>query len=155
MWNPMNRGAWWVTVHRVTKSQIDWSTWHACNRLILAMRQLKSRNPKWPNNSFPKDYPLVQFSSVTQSCPTLCNTMDCSTPSLPVHHQHPDFTQTHLHWVRCHTTISSSLVPFSSCLQSFPAGSFPMNQLFPLGGQSIGASASPSVLHRMFRVDFL
>ena len=47
----------------------------------------------------------------------------------------------------CHPTISSSVVPFSSCLQSFPAsGSFPVSQLFPLGGQSIGASASALVL---------
>ena len=38
-----------------------------------------------------------QFSSVTQSCPTLCNPMDCSTPGLPVHHQLPEFTQTHVH----------------------------------------------------------
>ena len=43
----------------------------------------------------------------------------------------------------CHTTISSFVVPFSSCLQSFPAsGSFPMSQLFASGGQSIGVSAS-------------
>ena len=41
----------------------------------------------------------VQFSSVTQSCLTLCNPMDCSTPGLPVHHQLPKFTQTHVHWV--------------------------------------------------------
>ena len=46
-----------------------------------------------------------------------------------------------------HPTISSSVIPFSSCLQSFPAsGSFPMSQLFTSGGQSIGASASASVL---------
>ena len=47
----------------------------------------------------------------------------------------------------CHPTISSSVVPFSSCLQSFPAsGSFPMSQFFTSGGQSIGVSASASVL---------
>ena len=47
----------------------------------------------------------------------------------------------------CHPTISSSVIPFSSCLQSFPAsGSFPVSQLFASGGQSIGASASASVL---------
>ena len=47
----------------------------------------------------------------------------------------------------CHPTISSSVIPFSSCLQSFPAsGSFPMSRLFISGGQSIGASASASVL---------
>ena len=37
------------------------------------------------------------FSSVAQSCPTLCDPMDCSTPGLPVHHQLPEFTQTHVH----------------------------------------------------------
>ena len=47
----------------------------------------------------------------------------------------------------CHPIISSSVVPFSSCPQSFPAsGSFPMSQLFALGGQSIGVSVSTSVL---------
>ena len=40
---------------------------------------------------------LVQFSSVAQLCPTLCDCMDCSTPRLPVHHQLPEFTQTHVH----------------------------------------------------------
>ena len=42
---------------------------------------------------------LVQFSSVTQSCPTLCDPMNRSTPGLPVHHQLPEFTQTHVHQV--------------------------------------------------------
>ena len=41
----------------------------------------------------------VQFSSVAQSCPTLCDPVDCSTPGLPVHHQLLEFTQTHVHWV--------------------------------------------------------
>ena len=43
--------------------------------------------------------PSVQFSSVTQSCLTLCNPIDCSTPSFPVQHQLPEFTQTHIHCV--------------------------------------------------------
>ena len=48
-----------------------------------------------------KIYPkkLIQFNSVTQSCPTLCDPMNCSTPGLPVHHQLLEFTQTHVHWV--------------------------------------------------------
>jgi len=47
----------------------------------------------------------------------------------------------------CHLTISSSVVPFSSCPQSFPtSGSFQMSQLFPSGGQNIGVSASTSIL---------
>ena len=41
----------------------------------------------------------VQLSSLTQSCPTLCDPMNCSTPRLSVHHQLPEFTQTHVHWV--------------------------------------------------------
>ena len=74
--------------------------------------------------------------------------MDCSMPGFPVHHQLPELTQTHVHQVVwCHPTISSSVFPFSSCLQSLPAsGSFPMSQFFASGGQGIGASASASVL---------
>ena len=56
-------------------------------------------------------------------------------------------TQTHVLSGWCHPTISSSVVPFSSCLQSFPAsGSFQISQFFTSGGQSIGVSASASVL---------
>ena len=44
-------------------------------------------------------YGSVQFSSVAQSCPTLCDPMNHSTPGLPVHHQLPEFIQTHVHWV--------------------------------------------------------
>ena len=92
-------------------------------------------------------YLLVQFSSVTQLCPILCDPMDCSTPGLPVHHPLPGFTQTHVHWVGDTIQTSSSVIPFSSCLQSSPAsGSFPVSQFFPSGGRSIGLSASASVL---------
>ena len=73
--------------------------------------------------------------------------MDRSKPGLRVHHQLPEFTQTHPSSQWCPPTISSSVVPFSSCPQSFPAsGSFPMSQFFAWGGQSIGVSASASVL---------
>jgi len=95
-----------------------------------------------------KAYKGFQFSSDTQSCPTLCDTMDFSMPGFPVHHQLPDTTQNSCllnQW--CHPTTSSSVVPFSSCLQSFPASeSFPMSQFFPSDGQSIGVSASAFVL---------
>ena len=88
----------------------------------------------------------VQFSSFAQWCLTLCNPMDCSMAGLPVHHQLPGFTQIHVPWVG-DAIISSSVVPFSSCLQSFLAsGSFPMSQLFASGGQRIGASASASAI---------
>ena len=89
----------------------------------------------------------VQFSSFTQLCPTLCNPMNRSTPGLPVHHQLPESTQTHVHWVGDAIQPSSSVVPFSSCLQSSPAsGSFLVSQFFTSGSQSIGVSASASVL---------
>ena len=71
--------------------------------------------------------------------------MDCSMPGFPVHHQLPELAQTHVYRVSdaIQPTISSSVVPCSSRLQSFPAlGSFPMSQFFTTGGQSTGASAS-------------
>ena len=91
----------------------------------------------------------TQFSSVAQLCPTLCDPLDCSMPGFPVHHQLPELSQTQVHRVNplVHPPISSSVVPFSSCLQSFPAsGCFPVSQFFASGGQRIGVSASASVL---------
>ena len=100
----------------------------------------------------------VQFSSVTQSCLTLCDPMNRSTPGLPIHHQWPESSQTHVHWVS-DVIQPSFVIPFSSCPQSFPAsGSFQMSQLFELGDQSIGISASTSVLPmntQDFRMDWL
>ena len=83
----------------------------------------------------------LQFSSVAQLCLSLCNPMDCSTPGLPVHHQLPEFTLTHIHWV------GDAIQPFHPLLSPSPAsGSFQMSQFFASGGQSIGVSASASVL---------
>ena len=89
---------------------------------------------------------LSLFISVSQSCPTICHPMDCSTPGFPVHHQLPELAQTHVHragW--SHPTISLSVVPFSSCLQSFPISeSFPMSQFFASGGKNWSFSIRPS-----------
>ena len=89
-------------------------------------------------------YMNFQFSSVTQSCSTLCNPMDYSMPDFPVHHQLLELTQTHVHLVGDAIEPSHPLLPpFSSCLQSFSAsGSFPVSRLFTSGSQSIGALAS-------------
>ena len=82
------------------------------------------------------------FSLVTQSCPTLCYPMDCSTPGLSVHHQLPHFAQTHGH--RVSDTIQPSH-PLSS--PSPPAFNLSQHQgRFKWGGQSVGVSASASVL---------
>ena len=73
----------------------------------------------------------VQFSSVAQSCPTLCDPMDCSTPSLPVHHQLPEFTPTH-----------ESVIP--SIQPSHPLSSpSPPPSIFP----SIRVFSNESALH--------
>ena len=79
--------------------------------------------------------------------PTLCDSMDDSMPGFTVLHCLLDFAQTHVHWVSDATQPSSSVPHFSSCPQSFPASEyFPISWLQTSGGQSIGASASASVL---------
>ena len=88
-----------------------------------------------------------QFSSVAQSCPTLCDPINCSTQaSLSITN-----SQSLLKLMSIESVMPSNHLilccPFSSCPQSFPAsGSFQMSQLFASGGQSIGVSASTSVL---------
>ena len=54
---------------------------------------------RWQVDSLPLVPPGDKFSSVAQSCPTICDPVECSLPGLPVHHQLPEFTQTHVHWV--------------------------------------------------------
>ena len=91
--------------------------------------------------------PYVQFSSVGQSCPTLCNPMNRSTPGLPVHHQLLEFTQTQSiesvmpssHLILCRPLLLLPPIPPSIRV-------FPMSQLFAWGGQSTGVSASASFL---------
>ena len=89
----------------------------------------------------------VQFISVAQSCPTLCDPMYSSMPGLPVHHQLPEFTQTHVH------RVSDAIQPSHPLSSPSPPApnpsqhqSFPTSQLFAWGGQSIGVSALASVL---------
>ena len=86
---------------------------------------------------------IRSFSSVTLLCLTLCNRMDYSTSGFPIHHQLPELAQTPVHLMP--SNCLTSVIPFSSCPQSFPAsGSFPLSQFFPSGVQSIGASVSVS-----------
>ena len=103
----------------------------------------------------------IQFNSVAQLCPTLCNPMNRSTPGLPVLHQLPEPSQTHVHWVSDVIQPSHPLLPPSP-----PAFNISQHQgLFKWvsssGGQIIGASASASVLPMniqgwiSFRMDWL
>ena len=99
-----------------------------------------------------------QFRSVAQSCLTLWNPVDCSMPGFAVHHQLPELTQTHVLQVGdatqpSHPLLSPSPPAFSfSQHQSF----FPRIQFFASGGQSIGVSASSSVLPmKDYNADFV
>ena len=74
----------------------------------------------------------LQFSSVTQSCPTLCDPMNCSTPGLPVHHHLLEFTQTHIH------QVSDAIQPSHPLLSPFPPAPNP---------SSIRVFSSESLLH--------
>ena len=84
---------------------------------------------------------------VTKLCPTLWNTMDCSTAVFPIIHYPPEFAQIHVRWVSdtCNHLILCS--PSSFCLQSSAVSrSFPVSWLFTSGGQTIRASVSAPVL---------
>ena len=121
--NPMEWGAWRAIVHEVTKSQTGLSM-HALKvatcpiltvflrvyglpgtllswtiSLIYCMVTVKCSSQRTGRKSACLIiFPSVQFISVAQSYPTLCDPMDCSTPGRPVHHQLWEFTQTHVHW---------------------------------------------------------
>ena len=89
--NPRNAKHWKIIIQmykgNTLRSGLIW-LWELIiksNKIQLAVN--------WKSNC------VFQFSSVAQSCPTLCNPMNCSMPGLPVHHQLPEFTQTHIHWV--------------------------------------------------------
>ena len=110
----------------------------------ILLRQVSGACPRLQFSS-------VQFSSVHFSYSVMSNslqphrlqhtTLPCLSPTPGACSNSSLFSR----W--CHQTISSSVVPFSSCLQSFPAsGSFPISRFFASGGQSIGISASTSVL---------
>ena len=120
-----DREAWCAAVHGDTKSRTWLSNWtttikncHAtyikhtfCFKVMVLKTQCfnyTNDNPTFifffillkDNRIVRNDIPWsIQFSLVAQSCPTLCDPMNCSMPVLSVHHQLPEFTQTHVHWV--------------------------------------------------------
>ena len=97
--------------------------------------------------SFTFIYLSVEFSSVTQSCPTVCNPMDWSTPGLPVHHNSQSLHKLmSIEWVMQsnHLILCHPLLLLPSIFSSIRV--FPMSQYFTSGGQSIGISGSTSVL---------
>ena len=90
---------------------------------------------------------IVHCCSVAQSCPTLCDPMNCSTPGFSVLHYLPEFAQTHVHWIYDAIQSPHPLSPPSPPALNLPKHhSFPVSRPFTSGGQSIGVSASASVL---------
>ena len=143
----MDRGSWYCTggsdqdhLHEKEMQKVKMVAWRG---LTNSWEMKRSKKQRWKGK-----LSSVQFSSVTQSCPTLCD------PHESQHTRSPCPSQTHRVYSNscpssrwCHPAISSSVVPFSSCPQSLPAsGSFPISQLFTWGGQSIGVSVSASLL---------
>ena len=165
--NPLHTNIQFVTFQRQERAfqhQVWVKLQLALSLLLLTILQLYRLSPPLPplvSNCLPVHsmtarvravllyYCAFHFCccSAARSCLTFCDPTDCSTLGFPVLHHLPDPAQTRaLSWW-CHPTISSSLIPFSSCLQSFSdSGSFPMSHFFASSGQSIGVSAWTSVL---------
>ena len=95
--NPMNRGAWQATVHGVAES--DMTEWLHFPFLSILIRLDHWQHWTFQWESSRKMIPSFSSTSVTQLCLTLWDTMNRSTTGLPVHHQLPEFAQTHVHWV--------------------------------------------------------
>ena len=159
----MDRGAWWATVHGVTKSQRCLSDWICTHMLHVGPYIYINSRAIWilrycrmflgchvqlvqALHSFVSTSGSVQFSRSVVSDSLRPHESQharppCPSPAPRVYSNSCPLSQ----W--CHPAISSSVIPFSSCPQSLPAsGSFPMSQLFAWGGQSSGVSASTSVL---------
>ena len=153
--NSMDRGAWWATVHRVTKSQTWLSDFHfpfhyTCTYAYICFNHWVTGEAHMCVCMCVCIYIYIyiyMFSSVAQSYLTL-QLHELQHARLPCPSPTPGaYSNSHPSHQWCHPTISSSVIPFSSCPQSFPAsGSFPMSRFFESGGQSIGVSALISVL---------
>ena len=117
----------------------------------LSYRHKQNTNEIVANGIRPQGW---KFSSVAQLCLTLCDPMDM--PGFPIHHQFPELVQTHVHPVGDAIQLSHPLSSPSPPAFIEPAsGFFPMSQFFTSDSQSIGLSASESVLPMKFRTDFL
>ena len=133
--NPMDRRAWWATVHGVAKS---W-TW------LIHLNYTVMKCSVW---HIVRNITSVQFSHTVVSDSLWLHGLQRASPS-PTPGACSNSCPLSL-W--CHPTISSSVIPFSSCFQSFPAsGSFPMTHFFESGILSIGVSDSASILPMSIR----
>ena len=144
----MDSEAWFVAVHGVAKSQTQLSNWTELNTIFV-----KVICDQWPLMlQLQKDHDLLKAPIIVQFSHSVASNSlwphQLQHTRLPCQSPTPGACSNLCPLSRwCHPTISPSVIPFSSCLQSFPAsGSSPMSQFFTSDGQSIGASASASVL---------
>ena len=147
----MDRGAWQATVYGVARVRHNWATKHTPHTNRHKDRTGICLSPKRTKYLSLKNYfELMNTNQILYdkikkqylNCTTLCNPMDSSIPSLRVHHKLLEFTQTRVHWV------SDAIQP-SHPLSSPSPPTFSLSQhqgFFKSGGQSIGVSASTSVL---------
>ena len=131
--------------------------WDKCCRPCLIDEESKAKREEVTCPGSQLVSGSFQFSSVAQSCPTLCNPMDYSTPGLPDHQPTPgNYPNSCPSSQWCHPTISSSVIPFTSCLQSFPAsGSFQMSKFFASVAQVLEFQLQHQSFQWIFRTDFL
>ena len=133
----MDRGPWWGTVHGITKKS------DMAEQLTHTHTQ---RDKTWLDN---------QFSSVSQSCLTLCDPMDCSTPGFVVRHQLPELIQTHVHQVGDATQPSYPLLPLLLPSSIFPSiRVFSNESVLCITWPKYWSSASASVLPVIFQDSF-
>ena len=150
-WGRKVRQDWSSWAHQVCSTRKDMGFCSFCPVLYLQVSRTAPSPGRTPNKNVLNRwlFPYLLFSSVTQSSTTLCDPMDCSTPGLPVHHQLPKFTQTHVH------RVSGNIQP-SHPLSSLSPPAFNLSQQQGLfqrvgslettpHGQSIGVSASASI----------
>ena len=149
---PMDRRVSCSTVHGVIRVRHSWATKQQQLSILPGSKnsfQFSEVLHILINNMANPILWDLQFSSVAQLCLPICDPMDCSGLGLPVRHQLPEIVQTHVHALSDAIQPSHPLWSPSppACLQLFPAsGFFPMSQFFTWSSQSIGASASASVL---------
>ena len=100
-WIAARQASLLITISRSSLKLTSIESVMPSNRLILCcpLHYVCVVTNVWLRHWYNDGISSVQFSSVSQSCPTLCDPINCSTPGLPVHHQLPEFTQTHVHRV--------------------------------------------------------
>ena len=103
-WVCAGSGRWWRTgrtgvLQFMGSQRVNMTEWLNNNNPSDLCSSVVALERIFLSNHFKSLFHTHQFSSVTQSCPTLCDPVDCSTPGFPVHHRHPELAQIHVHWI--------------------------------------------------------